>query len=114
MRKVLAVLVCIPAIATADTKYETPPAAIAKLVTAAPLPSTSLGPDRATLLLATARTYPGIAEVAEPELRLAGLRINPKNRAQARRGFAEKLELLDTRTPDAKPRPVTGIAAEAR
>src|SRR5690349_13903369 len=81
----------IAAPAAADVTYQRPPKPVANLVDAPPIPSASLGPDRATLLLSTSRAFPSIAEVAEPELRLAGLRINPKNRAQSRRGFAQKL-----------------------
>src|SRR5215207_9286641 len=114
MRKALAVLVVLPSIALADAKYETPPPAVAKLVSAAPIPSTSLGPDRTTLLLMTPTVFPGIAEVAEPELRLAGLRISPKNRASARRTYLEKLELLDSKTPGAKPRAIAGLPKLAR
>jgi len=97
-----------------DLTFQRPPKAVANLVDAAPIPGTSLGPDRVTLLLSTSRAFPSIAEVAEPELRLAGLRINPKNRAMARRGFAQKLELLDTRTKQAMPRPIRGIPDGAR
>src|SRR5688572_4075390 len=115
MRKAFAVAgIVIPICASASPKYETPPPAVAKLVEAPPIPSTSLGPDRVTLVLTTPRAFPSIAEVAEAELRLAGLRVNPKNRAQSRRGFAEKLELLDTRTAGAKPRAITGFPKDAR
>src|SRR5262245_61075279 len=115
MRTTLVVMtVLAPAILFADDTYQKPPKAIANLVDAPPLPSTSLGPDRVTLLLSTSRAFPTIAEVAEPELRLAGLRINPKNRAISRRNFAQKLELLDTKTKDATPRQIRGIPDAAR
>jgi hypothetical protein len=43
-----------------------------------------LAPDGRTLLLAEQPGLPGIAEVAQPELRLAGLRINPRNNGPSR------------------------------
>jgi dipeptidyl aminopeptidase/acylaminoacyl peptidase len=71
-------------------------------------------------LLITRVAFPPIAEVAEPELRLAGLRLTPRNRALARRVFAHRLELLDLKLtlnlkagPDA-PRPVRGLPEGAR
>jgi dipeptidyl aminopeptidase/acylaminoacyl peptidase len=97
-----------------DVTYQKPSANVARLVEAPPIPSTSLGPDRATLLLSTTRLFPSIAEVAALELRLAGLRIDPKNHGPSRRIFAEKLELLDTRTKGATPRLVRGLPADAR
>ncbi|MDE1162773.1 MAG: prolyl oligopeptidase family serine peptidase [Acidobacteriaceae bacterium] len=58
-------------------KYQTPPAPIEKLVSAKPLPVASTSPDRKLLLIEQPATFPTIAEVAEPRLRLAGLRFNP-------------------------------------
>ncbi|MBS1119631.1 MAG: glutamyl peptidase Serine peptidase family [Deltaproteobacteria bacterium] len=115
MRIPIALLLLASSTALADDlTYQRPPKAVANLVDAPPIPSTSLGPDHVTLLLATSRPFPSIAEVAEPELRLAGLRINPKNRATARRGFSQKLELLDTRAKGATPRAIRGIPDGAR
>ncbi len=112
---VASILLLVPAPAFADDlTYQKPPKAVANLVDAPPIPNTTLGPDHVTLLLVTTRPFPSIAEVAEPELRLAGLRINPKNRSLARRGFAQKLELLDTRTKGATPRMIRGIPDSAR
>src|SRR5687768_14373880 len=112
--RVVLVMLLASSAALAEDTYQRPVKAVANFVDAPPIPSTSLGPDRATLLLSTTRTFPAIAEVAEPELRLAGLRINPKNYAPARRGFAQKLELLDTKTANAAVRPIRGIPDGAR
>ena len=112
--RVVVALLLVSSTAIAEDKYERPVKAVANLVDAPPIPSTSLGPDRSTLLLITSRNFPSIAEVAEPELRLAGLRINPKNYAQSRRGFAQKLELVDTKAANAVARPINGIPDGAR
>jgi len=104
----------IPAAAAADPpKYETPPDVIVRMVDALPPPSATLGPDRHTILLATPRTLPSIAEVSAPELRLAGIRVNPRNGGTARRGYLQRLELVDLRAPT-RPRVVTGLPAGAR
>lgn len=116
MRKLvaIAILACSTPLYADDVTYQRPPKAVAAFVDAVPIPQANLGPDRATLLLITPITFPSIAEVAEPELRLAGLRINPKNHAMSRRGFAQRLELLDTRTKGAVPRTIRGVSAGAR
>ncbi|MBX3160329.1 MAG: S9 family peptidase [Deltaproteobacteria bacterium] len=103
-----------PALAQDATTYQRPGKAVANFVDAQGLPIARIAPDKRTLLLVTAQTFPSIAEVAEVELRLAGLRINPKNRAQSRRFYAQKLELLDARTPGAAPRAIRGLPDGAR
>lgn len=116
MRSALAVVLALASSTAvlADTPYQTPPANVARLVSAPPFPSVSLGPDRVTLLLQTPRVFPAIAEVAEPELRLAGLRINPKNGALSGVRYIERLALLDSKTPGAKPRAIRGVPTGAR
>jgi dipeptidyl aminopeptidase/acylaminoacyl peptidase len=111
---VVAILTCAASTSANDVAYQRPPKAVANFVDAAPIPQAVLGPDRATLLLITPLQFPSIAEVAEPELRLAGLRINPKNRATARRPFARSLALLDVKARTATPRAISGIPNGAR
>jgi len=110
----IALLACSAPAYADDVTYQRPVKAVANFVEAAPIPQPNLAPDRATLLLVTPNQFPSIAEVAEPELRLAGLRINPKNRATARRGFAQRLELLDVAAKTGGPRPVRGLPDGAR
>src|SRR5215510_3490782 len=97
-----------------DVTYQRPVKAVANFVDAPAIPQANLGPDRSTLVLITPIQFPSITEVAEPELRLAGLRINPKNRAMARRGFAQHLELLNVAARAATPRPIRGLPDGAR
>jgi dipeptidyl aminopeptidase/acylaminoacyl peptidase len=110
----IAILVCSTPSYADDVTYQRPPKAVANFVDAPPIPQSNLGPDQTTLLLITPLAFPSIAEVAEVELRLAGLRINPKNRATARRPFAQHLELLDIKAKPAAPRPIRGIPDGAR
>lgn len=63
--------------ACAQTGYQKPPAAILDVLNTPPPPTTSLSPDRSALLLEEYSRYPAIAEISQPMLRLAGLRINP-------------------------------------
>ena len=59
-------------------KYALPPPHIVDLFDAEPLPQTTVSPNRQVLALTKARSYPTIAELSQPMLRLAGSRVNPK------------------------------------
>ena len=63
--------------ARAQNGYQKPPAAILNVLNTPPPPVTSLSPDGSALLLEEYSRYPSIAEISQPMLRLAGLRINP-------------------------------------
>ena len=80
----LALLVLTPALiaqvpsASDPPKYALPPADIVAVFDAEPLPQTLLSPNKQVVALTKARAYPTIAELAQPMLRLAGSRVNPK------------------------------------
>ncbi|OLC49294.1 MAG: hypothetical protein AUH43_07870 [Acidobacteria bacterium 13_1_40CM_65_14] len=80
----LAVLILAPALlaqvpsASDPPKYALPPQHIIAVFDAEPLPQTLLSPNRQVVALTKARAYPTIAELSQPMLRLAGLRVNPK------------------------------------
>lgn len=63
--------------APAQTAYRTPPAPVPEILDAPPLPYASLDPTSERLLLQERSSLPPIADLAQPMLRLAGLRINP-------------------------------------
>ena len=65
--------------ATDPPKYVLPPKNIVDVFDAEPLPQVLISPNRQVVALTKARTYPTIAELSRPMLRLAGSRINPKN-----------------------------------
>ena len=78
-------LVWIPSLcAQTDTGYRRPSPALAALVDAAAEPGISVSHDRKYLLILERTEAPSIAELAQPELRLAGLRFNPVNNASSR------------------------------
>lgn len=64
---------------TAASGYLTPPREIVEILDAEPLPGVTVGPTREVLAIVARRSMPPVAELAEPMLRLAGLRINPAN-----------------------------------
>ncbi len=80
----LIVLATLALSAGAQDGYRTPPPELAKLVDAPLTPDVSASPDGRVLLLLDRPPLPPIAELAEPELRIAGLRINPRNHGPSR------------------------------
>ncbi|WP_332656012.1 alpha/beta hydrolase family protein [Brevundimonas sp.] len=72
-----------PVLAQDGLAYQQPPAPIADILDTKPTPTPSLSPDRTTLALYDRANLPPIAELAEPMLRLAGYRINPRNNGPA-------------------------------
>ena len=57
--------------------YRSPPAAIAELVDAPATPQVFVDPTRSLMAVATPADRPHVTELARPEIRLAGLRIDP-------------------------------------
>ncbi len=72
----LACVLC--ATLAAQEPYKLPPRVIVDILDTPPLPVASVSPDRQWMLLLEQRSMPTIAELAQPMLRLAGNRINPR------------------------------------
>ncbi|WP_409020316.1 hypothetical protein [Brevundimonas vesicularis] len=105
----------VPMMAWADgPTYQQPPAPIAQILDAKPTPGVSVSPDARHILLMDRTNLPSIAELAEPMLRLAGYRINPRNNgpAASRMNWLTGLSFQSTDGGDA--RPVTGLPADVR
>ncbi len=77
----------------APTGYQTPPKALADLVTVLPTPSVSVSGKGDYLLLMERAAAPTIAELSQPELKLAGLRLNPASNGPSRQSFIRGLKL---------------------
>ncbi|HEX8110187.1 MAG TPA: hypothetical protein VF516_20795, partial [Kofleriaceae bacterium] len=60
--------------------YDRPPKHVLDILHAASPPEPMPSPTRDTLLLVSWVDYPPIAQVAEPYLRLAGVRLEPRTR----------------------------------
>ena len=84
-RTCLATAVAVAALslaAPAFADYAKPPEQLLKVLKAPPPPQPSLDPSGQRLLLTTLQTYPSIERVAQPYLKLAGVRLEPKNRSR--------------------------------
>ena len=77
--------------------YQKPPQAIINLVDALPTPTIVLSPavqgQKRWMLIEQFAGLPSIADLAQPELRLAGLRFNPKTDGPSRSRYAISLKL---------------------
>jgi dipeptidyl aminopeptidase/acylaminoacyl peptidase len=106
--------------ATGELKYQLPPGVMVRLVDAPPTPAISLSPEHGTgprrILIEQSSSLPTIADLAEPELRLAGLRFNPKVGAPSRSRYfvSLKLQALPAAGAGAKPAeiPIAGLPAK--
>jgi dipeptidyl aminopeptidase/acylaminoacyl peptidase len=97
---------------TEKTEYMMPPKAIADLADAPRTPWVSINPDNQWLLVIHRPGYPSIQEVAQPELRLAGIRINPRTNGPSRARYSNKLELVKISNGDKYP--ITGLPEQPK
>lgn len=84
-----------PGTTVATGGYQLPPAPLQAIVDAPRAPQLQLSPKRDLAAMIQTPALPSIAVVAQPELKLAGLRINPKTHAASRFSFGQDLWLLD-------------------
>ncbi|MES2015271.1 MAG: prolyl oligopeptidase family serine peptidase [Pseudomonadota bacterium] len=78
----------------AQAQYQMPPAQLQAIVDAPRAPSLGLSPRRDLASMVDTPALPGIADVAQPELKLAGVRINPRTYSPSRFTFGSNLKLL--------------------
>lgn len=93
-------------------QYQTPPKAIADLVLAKPTPAVSLNKKADWMLLLDRSDFPSIEELAQPELRLAGIRFNPANFSPTRAGSFNHISIKNIRTN--KVHEIEGLPANLR
>ena len=84
--------------AQSATGYREPVAELKAIVDAARPPQVSLSPRRDLVALQQVPPLPSIALVAQPELKLAGLRLNPRSYSPSRFSFVSDLWLMDVAT----------------
>jgi len=105
------------ALAQDNPKYQEPPKAIVQLVDALPTPIVSISPaaragDSKWILIQQLSGLPPIADLAQPELRLAGLRFNPKTNGPSRGRYITSLKLKSL--PEGKEIPVADLPAHPK
>jgi len=111
-----AIMICRTAFAQGTSAnqlgYQMPPKAIADLAEAPLTPAVSIGPDRDWMLIMEHPKLPPVSELAQPELGLAGLRINPRTNGPSRSSYFTGLTLK--KIIDGTEKPITGLPSEAR
>src|SRR6202007_3071695 len=84
-----------PAVAQTNLKYQLPPKSIVDLVDTKPTPEVQLSPPatqgKRWMLIESASGLPSTADLAQPELRLAGLRFNPRTDGPSRGRYITSL-----------------------
>src|SRR5579863_7181336 len=102
--------------AQAPLKYQEPPKGLVELVDTRPTPTVDVSPKdkagRQWLLIEPISGLPPISDLAQPELRLAGLRMNPRTNGPSRGRYFTALRLEEL--PDGKEKDVTGLPAMAK
>ncbi|WMJ67853.1 prolyl oligopeptidase family serine peptidase [Stenotrophomonas sp. 24(2023)] len=87
--------------------YELPSAALQAVVDQVRAPTLSLSPRRDVAALLQMPALPSIQVVAQPELKLAGVRINPRTFSESRFSFGESLWLMNV--ADGAQRQISGL-----
>ena len=85
-----------PVVAQEATGYLTPPREIVEILDAPPIPQVVVSPRGDTVALLSRPAMPSIAELAQPMLRLAGYRLNPRTNGPHRSAGFTRITLKGT------------------
>jgi dipeptidyl aminopeptidase/acylaminoacyl peptidase len=102
----LIIFVCV-AEAQNSATYQTPPKDIVDLLLAKSTPGVSIDSKAEWMLLSERNSYPDVEELGQPELKIAGLRLNPNNFSQSRQIYFNNFRLKNINT--GKEFPVSGL-----
>lgn len=78
--------------------YQLPPKEIADLLLAKPTPDVSIDSQGEWMLQSERNSYPTVEELGQPEIRIAGLRLNPNNFSPSRQTFINNFTLKNIKT----------------
>lgn len=92
--------------------YQSPPDAIRDLVLATPTPSVSFSGSGDYMVLINKTSLPSIEELAQPEYRIAGIRLNPANFGGSRQTYFNSLQIKHLKT--GRTLEVTGLPADLK
>ncbi len=109
---ILCLLAGAAATAQDNVTYRKPPAVLEELLLAKPTPAVSVGTGGEWMILTERNSYEGVEELAQPELRIAGLRLNPRNFGPSRQSYGAGLTLKNIKTKEVHA--VSGMPATPR
>lgn len=98
--------------AQVDLNYQQPPKEILELADAPMAPAVLIDKQAKNIVLLHRNRYSSIAELSEPELRLAGLRINPVTNIGSRTIYYNNITLL--KVGEREQKKVTGLPNDPR
>jgi dipeptidyl aminopeptidase/acylaminoacyl peptidase len=102
--------------AQTNLRYQQPPKAIVDLVDVRPTPAILLSPavkgQTRWIVIEQRSGLPSIADLAQPELRLAGLRFNPRTNGPSRGAYATSLSIQTL--PHGKEVGISGLPANPK
>ncbi|MBU3743613.1 MAG: S9 family peptidase, partial [Sediminibacterium sp.] len=102
MKKIILLLclvISLPRIQAQDPSgYQTPPKAIADMLLAKPTPAVRIDSKANWMLISERNSYPGVEELGQPELKVAGLRINPNNFSLSRQNYVNSFLLKEIKS----------------
>ena len=107
-----AVLLTFGGMAVAQDTYQIPPQVMANLVNNPGTPGVSFTRDGKSMILLQRSESPTIEDLAQEELRLAGVRFNPANHSPSRSGYTTGMIIKDIATGAEKQ--VMGVPANAK
>src|SRR5687768_16982660 len=87
--------------------YRKPPKDVMDILLAKPTPGVSIDSKAEWMLLSERNSYPEVEELGQPEIRVAGLRLNPNNFSPSRQNYINNFRLKNIKT--GKEFPVTGL-----
>lgn len=104
---VLAFIFNLSVFAQESVNYQLPPKVIMDLALAKPTPSVSIDSKGEWMLFIERNSYPTVEELGQPEVRVAGLRINPSNFSLSRQNYINNFLLKNIKT--GKEHKITGL-----
>jgi hypothetical protein len=100
---------CIKLHAQDASGYQVPPKEIADLLLAKPTPAVSVDSKGEWMLLSERNNYPTVEELGQPEIRVAGMRLNPNNFSPSRQTYINNFSLKNIKS--GKGFAITGLPA---
>lgn len=98
--------------AISQNVYQMPPAEVAALVDAPSSPNLIISPNRDVMILLHSPGVKSIEDLAQPELRLGGSRINPRNNGPSRANYSNRITIKNI--SDLTERTVSGLPNNAQ
>jgi len=107
---VVVVVLGVGTVTAQESGYKEPPKAISDLLLATPTPLVSISGKANWLLVCGHTNFTTVEELGKPEVRVAGLRINPNNFSLSRQVYYNSFLLKNIKT--GKTYPITGLPAK--